>query len=197
MLGTGGLLLAGAPSGRGDPGAGGDEYRLVPDAARPVRAGCLEDRCRRGGHRAADPRRSRSFAARRAALRFREAVGRAPGRLEADLQCDRRVAQRQEQDARRAVPDQPEDRPHRIGEPDRQVPRKRRRSCSRCAGPTRLRWGRTRSKSRLALGRGADARRHREHPDKTRGGRIGLPFTCLQPARISSGAVRPCASAAC
>ena len=29
MLGTGGLLLAGAPSGRGDPGAGGDEYRLV------------------------------------------------------------------------------------------------------------------------------------------------------------------------
>ena len=32
MLGTGGLLLAGAPSGRGDPGAGGDEYRLVPDA---------------------------------------------------------------------------------------------------------------------------------------------------------------------
>lgn len=49
MLGTGGLLLAGAPSGRGDPGAGGDEYRLVPDAARPVRAGCLGDRCRRVG----------------------------------------------------------------------------------------------------------------------------------------------------
>lgn len=36
---------------------------------------------------------------------------------------------------------------------------KRRRSCSRCAGPTRLRWGRTRSKSRPALGREADARR--------------------------------------
>lgn len=57
--------------------------------------------------------------------------------------------------------------------------------------------GKDKSKSRPALGRGADARRHREHPDKTRGGRIGLPFTCLQPARISSGAVRPCASAAC
>ena len=41
MLGAGGLLLAGAPSGRGSPGAGGDEYRLVPDVARPVRAGCL------------------------------------------------------------------------------------------------------------------------------------------------------------
>ena len=41
------------------------------------------------------------------------------------------------------------------------------------------------------------AARRWEYPDKTRGGRIGLPFTCLQPARISSGAVRPCASAAC
>ena len=97
---------------------------------------------------------------------------------------------------RRAVPDQPEDRPHRIGEPDRQVPRKG-------AGAARAAQG---LRGFAGEGQGVNPappsvvrRMHAagEHPDKTRGGRIGLPFTCLQPARISSGAVRPCASAAC
>ena len=84
----------------------------------------------------------------------------------------------------------------RIGEPDRQVPRKG-------AGAARAAQG---LRGFAGEGQGVNPappsvvrRMHAagEHPDKTRGGRIGLPFTCLQPARISSGAVRPCASAAC
>ena len=89
--------------------------------------------------------RSRSFAARRAALRFREAVGRAPG-ADWKLICN-------------AIDVLPNDRNKTLEglyltnlkidrtESENLIDRypEKARSCSRCAGPTRLRWGRTRT----------------------------------------------------